>query len=295
MSHFGTSRFELERQRRQRLVREQRTREALALQAESEAAFAETQASASVPAARAELVELRRELDRAQAVRAQDPEQALEVLRGTLPRIHAAATVSRVANERLRRLTLEASVLGAELRAAREAIGRLATGPLGNTEAALRQAQRLLEGGALEEGQRALERGREFLVAAHEAAEREEVRRTVVAGLLRALRRLDFVVSKPRLVAGQGERHVRLEGMLPSGKQAVFRVALDGELHFDFDGYEGRACKDTLDLVTDELRERCLVEVGPHQITWKNPDRLQQGARPLPATQGRHVPHGDRS
>jgi len=106
----------------------------------------------------------------------------------------------------------------------------------------------------------------------------ERVRREVVKGLLKTLKGMGFVTVGPQLQEGL----VVLEGRLASGRRARFEVKLDGELAFDLDGYEGRACAADMEKVEIAMKDQYGVLLGPPQIVWKNPDRLTKGARDLP-------------
>jgi hypothetical protein len=126
----------------------------------------------------------------------------------------------------------------------------------------------------------------ELAAAARRAAEvksaatlDESIRREVVKGLLKTLKVMGFVTVGPQVSDGI----VVLEGRLASGRRARFDVSLDGNLGFDLDGYEGRACADDLERVETVLRDQFGVKLGPPQVVWKNPDRISKGARDLPA------------
>jgi hypothetical protein len=103
----------------------------------------------------------------------------------------------------------------------------------------------------------------------------ERIRREVVKGLLKTLKEMGFVTVGPQVSEGV----VVLEGRLASGRRARFEVSLNGNLGFDLDGYEGRACADDLERVVTVLRDGFGVKVGPPQVVWKSPDRISKGAR----------------
>ena len=113
----------------------------------------------------------------------------------------------------------------------------------------------------------------------------ETVRREVVRGLLATLQGMGFVVDGPQIDRTAGEGGVvTLRGELPSGRMARFDVSIDGQTRFDLEGYEGRSCGKQLEQITETLRKQFFVKAGPPQITWKNPDKISKGARPVPAT-----------
>lgn len=154
-------------------------------------------------------------------------------------------------------------------------------------------------GGTLEPGaEHAIEQAtRGDLAAAAAAAERleqqipgaranvldERVRREVVRGLVSTLKKMGFLAVTPRLQSDV----VVLEGRLASGRKARFEIDLEGRMAFDLDGYEGRACAQDMEKVETLMRDEFGVRLGPPQVIWKNPDRLTQGARPLPTNTSR--------
>jgi hypothetical protein len=150
-----------------------------------------------------------------------------------------------------------------------------------NSEAAIlaRQAVELATEGHLSEATNLTRTSQQAAVAASGAALDERTRREVVKGLLKTLKEMGFVTSGPQVDEGV----VVLEGRLASGRRARFDVSLDGNLGFDLDGYEGRACADDLEKVETVLRDRFGVKLGPPQVVWKNPDRISKGARDIPS------------
>ncbi|HLL05961.1 MAG TPA: hypothetical protein VK539_35645 [Myxococcaceae bacterium] len=144
----------------------------------------------------------------------------------------------------------------------------------------VRDARGHAERGAEPEARQCLERAEQTLNTARAAGLEERVRKEVIKGLLKTLKELGFVTVGPRL----SEDFVLLEGRLPSGRRARFEVKIDGKLNFDLDGYEGRSCAEDLEKVETAMRDRFGVTMGPPQVIWKNPDRLSQGALPVPAS-----------
>lgn len=111
--------------------------------------------------------------------------------------------------------------------------------------------------------------------------ENELVRREVLRSIRKTLRTMGFTPSKPKLQSKDGRQVVRMVGVLPSGRSAVFHVHIDGTTEFDFEGYHGSACKDSLDTLMTELRKE-EVEGKVTQFVWHNPDRLEKGEMDLP-------------
>lgn len=116
--------------------------------------------------------------------------------------------------------------------------------------------------------------------AADERSLQEAARRHVVSGLLTELRNAGFVVSDPKLEAGEADTVV-IKAQRPSGAQAAFRVNLDG-LTYKFDHYQGQACLDDADKVMPQLQDIYGIELGEEKISWRNPDMIGKSARHLP-------------
>ncbi len=112
----------------------------------------------------------------------------------------------------------------------------------------------------------------------------ETIRRQVVGSVITALKNNGFVVEDPQIVKPESDGGVVvLNGRLPSGKTARFEVQLDGHLHYDLNGYEGRGCAAEVERIEQTLQEQFKVRLGPPQVTWKNPDKISKGARDLPS------------
>ncbi len=122
-----------------------------------------------------------------------------------------------------------------------------------------------------------------MLEHASEKAFEETTRKEVVQGLLTTLTNMGFIAQPPCLDGNQeSSQTVRLVGKLPSGKTASFNVHLDGQMDFDFDGYEGKACAKELEHIDQLLEQQFSITLGENQITWKNPDKIAKGAMQRP-------------
>lgn len=116
--------------------------------------------------------------------------------------------------------------------------------------------------------------------AADERALQEAARRHVVSGLLRELRNAGFVVTDPKLEAGEAAAVV-IKAQRPSGAQAAFRVNLDG-MTYKFDHYQGQACLDDADKVLPRLQDIYGIELEEEKVSWRNPDMIGKSAKKLP-------------
>lgn len=122
---------------------------------------------------------------------------------------------------------------------------------------------------------------------ADDAIVNEECRRTAVRAIFESLQKAGFAVESPRRETGEADRVVIL-ARKPSGRQAEFRIDLDGELSYKFDHYEGSACKQDIDQVLPVLQQIYGINLSNERIRWENPDRLSRDARPLDNQEHRH-------
>lgn len=266
MSMSGQRRLEIERERLEQLRLAQVREECLALADACEQTLrgvydvaVQQLAARELQQVAAGLVDVRREI-------AATPDGCLDRLARLQSQLHGALVQGEA---RARAWSDEQARVVAEARASAQRATAIAADS-GQTTRALE----LAEAGRLVEARDALAAAATTTTTARTAIIDERVRREVVRGLLRSLQEMGFVPVGPRLDGGV----VILEGRLVSGRRAVFEVRIDGEMSFDLDGYEGRACADDLARVETVLRDRFGVKLGPAQIVWKNPDRLSQGA-----------------
>ena len=122
------------------------------------------------------------------------------------------------------------------------------------------------------------------VAAADEAAVNEQARREVVAAVNQALVDAGFVTEKPRRLRVDGGDEVLLRAVRPSGAEAAFRIGLDGVMHYEFDKYEGTACRKDIDQVLPTLQPVYGITLSDRRVVWENPDDLDRQARPRPET-----------
>lgn len=266
MSMSGQRQLELERERLEQLRLAQVREECLALADACEQTLRGVYDVAVQQFAARELQQVTAGLVNVRSEIAATPDGCLDRLARLQSQLHGAIVRGEA---RARAWSDEQAGLVAEARASAQRATAVAA-DTGQTTRALE----LAEAGRLVEARDALAAAAATTTTARAAIVDERVRREVVRGLLRSLQEMGFVAVGPRLDGGV----VILEGRLVSGRRAVFEVRLDGEMSFDLDGYEGRACADDLARVETVLRDRFGVKLGPAQIVWKNPDRLSQGA-----------------
>lgn len=122
------------------------------------------------------------------------------------------------------------------------------------------------------------------LADADEAAVNELTRREVVTAVNQALLDAGFVTEKPRRLRVDGGDEVLLRAVRPSGAEAAFRIGLGGVMHYEFDKYEGTACRKDIDQVLPTLQSVYGINLSDRRVVWENPDDLDQQARPRPET-----------
>lgn len=288
MSALGVRRAELEAMERERLRLDQVRSECTALLKACDKEMASVHDSAVQQLAASALREVRKALTAAGERVVTTPDAALAAMRAAQRSLHAAlvqgeAQARRWSDEQRRtQETLASARLEAQV--IRDLAGNSGSASLQEADAAISEASRLITQDQTAAAAQLLGRASDRIQAGRQAALDESVRKAVVASLLTTLREQGFQVEKPQLFAGKEPGgQVTLVGHLPSGRRARFDVYLDGRLGFDLDGYEGRACARELESVEQTLRTRFRIQLGPPQITWKNPDKISQGARDLPA------------
>lgn len=110
---------------------------------------------------------------------------------------------------------------------------------------------------------------------AEELARRE--RREVARAYYATLQGLGFRVASEEI-----DDVVVLEGKLRDGRRARVELRLDGEVHYDLDGYVGRECSAHLERIEASMRER-FVKTEPKQFVWHTDDvRIGKSARSIP-------------
>lgn len=117
-----------------------------------------------------------------------------------------------------------------------------------------------------------------------EASVSESVRREVVRAVNQTLIDAGFVVEKPKRVKAGDIDEVVLRATRASGAEATFRVDLSGIMNYEFDRYEGTACRQDIDQVLPTLQSVYGITLSDRRVIWENPDDLQQDARPRPGS-----------
>lgn len=156
---------------------------------------------------------------------------------------------------------------------------------LSKAETLIQEASRLYILNRLEDVSASCEQATTLIEQAGRETLAESERREVVGGLQDTLIDMGFMVESPEFSERESGNVIRLMGKMPSGKTAVFHISRDGKLDFDFDGYEGRTCVKDMEALEATLHERFSIQMGPAQVTWKNPDKIAKGAMNLPTAQ----------
>jgi hypothetical protein len=289
MSLTLTTRYELERRRRQRLRRQHNKRQAERLIQACRAELQVVREPAVQQLLTKDLKRIRPQLGRIAALAASSPDKALKEARHAHKQLQAAIAGAEARAGKWRKEQAEARTRIAEVQARVKAISAESTSGARALEAELEQLTRLEDEGRHREALAACQALDEQLEKAAEAEFDESIRREVVRALLAALQQQGFVVQGPELKQDKnGAGTVILEGQLPSGRSVRFEVHLDGHMEFDLNGYQDRACAKDVEKIEQVLKESFDVQLGPRQVTWKNPDKISKGARDLP-TGGAHA------
>lgn len=272
MSMSGRRRLELERARQEALRLEQVHGECDALARVCEELLASVQDVAVQQLAADELRPCVQRLAQARQHSREQPDATRAELRAVAAGIQAA--IVRGESKARAWTTAQTEAVAA----ARTAQAVASTSAATDAARLAREAEAAAIAGDLESSETLAEASGTAVEAATEVNLNEKIRREVVKGLMGTLRSMGFVLVGPRLHDGM----VTMEGRLASGRRARFDVSLDGELSFDLDGYEGRACAKDMEKVETSLRDQFGVRLGPPQVVWKNPDRISRGAKPVP-------------
>lgn len=117
--------------------------------------------------------------------------------------------------------------------------------------------------------------------------EQESVRRLTVRHIADLLSTRGFIVGQPKIK----DNIVHLQAKMPSGKGVLLQIFDDAKIHFDFENYEGTACKDELDAILIKLETEGQIEACVEQFVWHNPDKIKKGSKDLPygQTQKRYM------
>lgn len=121
----------------------------------------------------------------------------------------------------------------------------------------------------------------------------ERCRKEAVRAVMGALRTSGFVVDAPYLQAVGDHDEVVVRAARPSGNRAEFRVRVEGDLTWHFDGYKGAACKKDLDVVLPRLADIYGVKLSEKRVVCQNPDDQSVQRNELPDAAAREDRHGD--
>ena len=195
-----------------------------------------------------------------------------------------AETAAKQWSKRQVRARAELATIHQNLQAEKQVANQSGQQALFGLDEKIAQAKSLYRQGKYKELQKTCEKAQATIKKAEQAALDETVRREVVRGLLSTLTNMGFVTDSPQLHGDDpAVGVVKLTGRTPSGRTAKFEINLDGQMGFDFDGYEGRTCAKDMDKISDILQKEMDVTLGAPQITWKNPDKISKGAVDAPA------------
>lgn len=111
-----------------------------------------------------------------------------------------------------------------------------------------------------------------------ELDEREISRKIIVRQVIDLLSTRGFQVGRPKIK----DTVVHLQARMPSGKEILLQIFDDAKIHFDFERYDGTACKDELDAILQKLETEGQIQTCIEQFVWHNPDKIKKGAKEFP-------------
>ncbi len=113
-----------------------------------------------------------------------------------------------------------------------------------------------------------------------ERIEGEAQTRELVKSITQILVNKGFVPSKPKY-SKEKDNTIEMLGTLDSGRSVKFWINPDGNIDFNFDGFVGTSCKDSIDEMAVMLSDSG-VESEVSQFNWHNPDKLEKGSKDIP-------------
>ena len=288
MSTYGIYSLQLRRERLARLRleqehrrREQVRQEARRLLADVRQAMGRSQHHLAEHFARKAQQESRDLTQQAERLLRSDPDRALQTARRGLAAAQRGleqasekmATWSRQkvkAQEAvtLLRLSLEGLCRDGCIKGVDNPLLAEAVGCLAEAAASMRREDFIA---AVAAAQKGLETVGQAEKARHQQQESEAIRREIVRGLRQVLSEMNFAVERPRLSGGANDGTVVLVGKLPSGRAARFEIFLDGQVHYDFEGYQGRQCGKDEEAVRRQLEALLDAKATCKQRHWKSP------------------------
>jgi len=308
MSTYGSYRLELERQRQEQLRRQreqqrkQRVRqEAGNLIADSRRVAKQVSNNLTQHFSQKAQQESQTIVEQAEQVLQSDPDKALELAR------KGRAVIERG----IAQASGQTASWTKEKVAAREAVTifdlslqSLINGSGDNEElvlvsSQLSEAKAALRRENFAEAKRIAETGRERLEeiegARQQQQQREDERREIVRGLRHVLSGMGFAVKDPVLERDGQAGKVVLVGELPSGRTGRFAISVDGQLSYDFDGYDSyeseAGCGTARDQVCQRLQEQISAKATDHDMHWKGPGprRIGKSKKQLPTNNQRNM------
>lgn len=112
--------------------------------------------------------------------------------------------------------------------------------------------------------------------AVYQAKTDEKVRQETLKIIIKTLRGRGFVIdTKNNLKIDRESNIVKLVALKASGQKAEFEIHLNGKFMYDFDGYEGQACKKDIEPFMEDLKNIYDIEILHEEVIRENPDKIQ--------------------
>ena len=111
----------------------------------------------------------------------------------------------------------------------------------------------------------------------------ERIRKETVRVVIKSLQAAGFeILADPRKIVEEGTDYVKILAKKPSGKSAVCKIDLTGELYYKFDRYEGMTCLKDSETFKAKLQEIYGVELSDERVLWQNPVPEDREVKDLP-------------
>ena len=102
----------------------------------------------------------------------------------------------------------------------------------------------------------------------------EKVRKESVKIIVKEIKNRGFVVDSKSIKIDRAKNQVNIVAMKPSGAKAEFKVYIDGQFEYRFDGYEGQACQKDIQPFMQALEDVYGIKVVKQTELWAgNPDK----------------------
>ena len=100
----------------------------------------------------------------------------------------------------------------------------------------------------------------------------EAIRREVLKDILKTTQSLGFIMNGKPILLPDG--NVKLNMRRPGGENCTFLIDISGGLQYNFDGYQGKACRKDIESMKKTLDEVYGIHLSSERVIWENPDEI---------------------